>query len=127
MCYGDQYDLVSYSNNHLFRVAGAPRYFVRQGETFYFEADVPTWDATAQNTLQAFIGGVLPTLFSGDYGVDMVPNTDYFSMTSGDAIDSGITLLAPFTGCINGAGLAVPITRPQGLGFDIGAYEDDTP
>ena len=53
----------------------------------------------------------------------MVPNTNYFSITSGDALNNGASLGSPYTGCINGAGSATPITRPQGGAYDIGAYE----
>ena len=53
----------------------------------------------------------------------MVPNTNYFSITSGNALNKGATLGSPYNGCINVAGLATPITRPQGAAYDIGAYE----
>jgi hypothetical protein len=82
-----------------------------------------TWETTAQITNPNFAGGTLPTGFTGTYGTNMVPNTNYFAITSGDAINNGATLGSPYNGCINGAGLATPITRPQGAAYDIGAYE----
>ena len=124
--FSDSRGISTYSNNLLFRLNGPTTTHVIHDGTSYNRAAVLTWDATAQNTDPLFTAGTLPTGFTGTYGVDMVPNTDYFATPSGDALDNGVTLPAPFTGCINGAGLAVPITRPQGIGFDIGAYEDDT-
>jgi hypothetical protein len=89
----------------------------------YTLSTVPTWEATAKNTNPSFAGGTPPTGFTGTYGTDMVPNTNYFAITSGDAINNGATLGSPYNGCINGAGLGTPITRPQGARYDIGAYE----
>jgi hypothetical protein len=85
-----------------------------------------TWDATAVITNPAFSGGTLPTGFSGTYGSNMVPNTDYFQLTvDSPAKDTGATLEG-YTGSINGAGLTTPIVRPLGAAFDIGAYEYGT-
>ena len=81
------------------------------------------WEPTAVISVPAFKGGVFPTGFIGSHGIDIVPNTNYFAITSGDAIDNGVTLGSPYDGCINWAGLSTPITRPQGVGYDIGAYE----
>jgi len=89
-----------------------------------------TWEPTAQITNPNFTRGTLPTGFTGTYGTNMVPNTDYFKLAAGSpAIDVGMSLSAPYNGAINGAGLAAPILRPQGAGYDIGAYEyvDATP
>jgi hypothetical protein len=82
-----------------------------------------TWESTAQITNPLFTGGTLPTGFIGIYGTNMLPNTNYFSIISGAALDNGVTLGSPYNGSINGAGLASPITRPQGAAYDIGAYE----
>jgi hypothetical protein len=89
-------------------------------------SDLQNWEATAQKTDPAFSGGTLPTGFSGTYGTNMVPNTDYFQLTvDSPAKDAGATL-ASYTGAINGAGLATPIVRPLGAAYDIGAYEYGT-
>jgi hypothetical protein len=83
-----------------------------------------SWEATAVITNPAFTGGTLPTGFTGTYGTDMVPNTTYFSLPiDSPAVNTGATLGAPYNGSINGAALTVPVTRPQGAGYDIGAYE----
>jgi hypothetical protein len=81
------------------------------------------WETTAQITNPNFTGGTLPTGFTGTYGINMVPNTNYFSIISGDALNNGATLGSPYNGSINRAGLATPFTRPQGAAYDIGAYE----
>lgn len=88
----------------------------------YNRAGVPTWESSAKNTDPNFVGGALPTGFSGTYGANMVPTTNYFAISSGDALNNGAILGSPYNGCINGAGLATPILRPQGS-YDIGAYQ----
>ncbi len=84
------------------------------------------WEASAKASVPSFIGGTLPTGFSGTYGSNMVPDTDYFQLTvDSPAKDAGATLEG-YTGAINGAGLTTPIVRPLGDAFDIGAYEYGT-
>ena len=119
----DQYQmLTNHSNNVIYRSSGAADEHVNNG-TSYNRSGVKAWEASAHNTNPVFTGGTFPTGFTGTYGTNMVPNTMYFAITSGDAIDSGATLGSPYNGCINGAGLAKAITRPQGAAYDIGAYE----
>lgn len=89
----------------------------------YNSSGIQTWEPTALNTDPLFNGGTFPTGFTGTYGINMAPNTSYFAITSGKVLDSGITLGSSYNGCINGAGLATSITRPQGKAYDIGAYE----
>jgi hypothetical protein len=67
-------------------------------------------------------GGTLPTGFTGTYGTNMMPNTNYFSISSGDALNNGATLGSPYDGNINTSGRANPNLRPEGK-YDIGAYE----
>lgn len=119
----DMGGILTHSNNLIYRTSGANDTHVLSNGTSYKRAGVKTWEATAQNTDPTFTGGTLPTGFSGTYGTNMVPNTSYFAITSGNAIDKGATIGNPYNGCINGAGLATPITRPQGAAYDIGAYE----
>jgi len=90
-------------------------------------SDLTNWETTgAQKTDPSFTAGTLPTGFSGTYGSNMVPNTDYFQLTvDSPAKDTGATLEG-YTGSINGAGLTTPIVRPLGAAFDIGAYEYGT-
>lgn len=121
-------NFLTHTNNLLYRSSGATDnhiilYKYGSSETHYNRPGVLTWEPTAKNTDPTFTGGTLPTGFTGTYGTDMVPNTNYFVITSGDAIDNGTTLGSPYNGCINGAGKATPILRPQGGAYDIGAYE----
>jgi len=114
---------LTHSDNLVYRASGNAVYDV---DTSYTSAQVATWDNTAIGTDPAFTGGTLPTGFSGTYGSNMVPNTDYFQLTvDSPAKDTGATL-ASYTGAINGAGLTTPIVRPLGAAFDIGAYEYGT-
>ena len=92
----------------------------------YTRGTTTTWEPSAKNMDPTFTGGTVPTAFTGTYGSNMAPNTNYFAITSGDALDNGVTLGSPYNGGINGAGLATPITRPQGAAYDIGAYEYTT-
>ena len=120
----DRYNRMTHSNNLVYRSSSANDIHILVGtETEYNRAGVLTWEATAKNTVPLFTGGTLPTGFSGTYGSNMVPNTDYFSIASGDALNNGAALGSPYNGSINGAGRAAPITRPQGVAYDIGAYE----
>jgi hypothetical protein len=85
---------------------------------------VSDWETTGLQTSNPnFTGGTLPTGFTGTYGVNMVPNTDYFSIASGNAIGNGATLGYPYNGCINQAGYLYPGLRPAGS-YDIGAYQN---
>lgn len=115
-------DAITHNNNLIFEDSSAI-YAVRIGSTTYTNNEVTDFEATAQKTDPTFTGGTLPTGFSGTYGSDMVPDQPYFSISSGDALDNGATFSSPYNGCINGAGLANTIIRPQGAIFDIGAYE----
>jgi hypothetical protein len=110
-----------HSNNLFYRLSGS---LVRIGATTYSSVDIDSWEATNKHTDPTFTGGTLPTGFTGIYGVNMVPNTTYFAITSGDALNNGVTLGSPYNGCINGAGLSIPLVRPVGT-YDIGAYELD--
>ena len=115
------------TNNLLYRSSGTV--LARVGaSTDYTSGDIATWvgDSSTQTTDPTFTAGTLPTSFSGTYGSNMVPNTDYFQLTvDSPAKDTGATLEG-YTGSINGAGLTTPIVRPIGSAFDIGAYEYGT-
>lgn len=131
-CWNDDDDdhtlQTTHTNNLYYRSSGsndahviAYKYGTR--ETTYDRSGVTTWEATAQNTNPNFTGGSLPTGFTGNYGIDMVPNTNYFFITKGNALNNGANLGSPYNSCINGAGLETPITRSQSGAWDIGAYE----
>ncbi len=59
----------------------------------------------------------LPTGFVGTYGVDFHPNADGLYVETGSAIDGGVNLGYDYNNAINS------VSRPQGSGWDIGAYE----
>ena len=84
------------------------------------------WESTAQNSDPLFTKDApFPNKFIRNNNDNMVPNTNYFSISFGPAIDTGEMLDSPYDGCINGtgAGLCNEILRPQGESYDIGAYE----
>jgi hypothetical protein len=110
--------ITTHSNNLFYRASGT---LVNAGRTAYTSANITTYETSAQATNPTFTGGTLPTGFSGTYGVNMAPNTNYFAISSGNALNNGATLGSPYDGCINGAGLAIPLLRPAG-DYDIGAY-----
>ncbi len=59
-----------------------------------------------------------PNGFLGQYGADIRPNTDGFSLITGSSgIDGGVNLAASYNSSINS------IDRPEGASWDIGAYE----
>ncbi|MFA5961154.1 MAG: right-handed parallel beta-helix repeat-containing protein [Parcubacteria group bacterium] len=113
--------VVNHSNN-LFYSTTLGRTLVKTETTDYTSTAVNTWEPTAQNTDPQFNGGTLPTGFTGIYGTDMLPNTNYFATTSGPTINNGATLGSPYDGNINTAGTDNPIARLAGA-YDIGAYE----
>jgi hypothetical protein len=81
------------------------------------------WETGLKTTNPNFTGGTLPSNFIGTYGVDLIPNNNYFAINSGDAINNGVKVGSPYNGCINGAGVAPLFTRSQGPAYDIGAYQ----
>ncbi len=127
----DRYNRMTHSNNLVYRSSSASDTHVMLyagADVLYYNraggaSDITNWETSAQKSDPAFTGGTLPTGFTGTYGTNMVPNTNYFAITSGDALNNGATLGSLYNGCINGAGLATPIIRPEEGAYDIGAYE----
>ncbi|MFA5961158.1 MAG: hypothetical protein WC848_00570 [Parcubacteria group bacterium] len=117
-------NFLTHSNNLIFRSSGSSDNHVTTfaSTVNYNRSGVLTWEPTAQTTDPAFTGGTLPTGFTGTYGTDMLPNTDYFKITTGNALDTGATLGSPYNSSINSAGLETSFLRPVGT-YDIGAYE----
>lgn len=95
---------------------------IRIMSTTYSNNEGIIWDASSKYTKPNFVGGTLPTRFMETYGGFIIPETDYFAITSGDALSNGITLGSPYDGCINWTGGSGIACRPEGA-YDIGAYE----
>lgn len=114
---------LTHNNNLIYCGTGESGYKIISGSTPYkTNAEVQTWEATAQYTDPTFTGGTLPTGFSGTYGTDMAPNQPYFRITSGDALNNGDVLASPYDKAINNAG-TLRSSETRGELFDIGAYE----
>ncbi|MFA5962205.1 MAG: right-handed parallel beta-helix repeat-containing protein [Parcubacteria group bacterium] len=119
-----------HNNNLYYRSSGTDHVYVSTGnwgEHIVYDGEgdniiTAAWEPTAKITVPTFAGGTLPTGFSGTYGTNLLPNADYFKITSGDAINNGATIGSPYYGNINTAGTANPIARIAGA-YDIGAYE----
>lgn len=122
----DRYgNITTHANNLYYRSSGTGL-VQSPAATTYTSEDIATWDSSPQTTNPSFTGGTLPTHFDGTYQTDLLPDTTYFSLAAGSpALNAGDTLGSPYNGCINGAGLATPATRPVGA-YDIGAYEYTT-
>jgi hypothetical protein len=124
-CLDDYGSLIAdnkHSNNLYYRASGN---LVRQGTVSYTNSNINIWEGTAQNADPLFTGGVLPTGFIATSGGGMIPNTDYFNISSGNAINNGVTLGGPYDGCVNWTGSEGVACRPTGA-YDIGAYEIPT-
>ncbi|MFA5962208.1 MAG: right-handed parallel beta-helix repeat-containing protein [Parcubacteria group bacterium] len=132
-CYNNDHDTctqghLTRANNIYYRSIGGPTATVIRYGTYgtnarnYNLAQVRDWDASALIDPPTFTGGTLPVSFSGTYGTNLLPNTDYFRITSGSSLNAGATLGSPYDGNINTAGTANPIARIAGA-YDIGAYE----
>jgi len=120
--YGSLIADYNHSNNLYFRASGN---LVRQGTVSYTNSNINIWEGTAQNADPLFTGGVLPTGFIAASGGGMIPNTDFFNISSGNAINNGVTLGVPYDGCVNWTGSEEVACRPAGA-YDIGAYEIPT-
>lgn len=119
----DPSNRLAHNNNLVYRTSGSSAEHVNNGSS-YNRAGVKTWEPSAQNTDPTFNNMAnLPTGFSGTYGIDMVPNNDGLSIASGSTINNGASLPSTYYGAINLSGTNFPAGRPQGSGWDIGAYE----
>lgn len=117
-------NFLDHSNNLIFRTNAKDSY-VYDGTNSYTGTNVELWEPTVQNTDPLFTGGVLPTGFIAASGGGMIPNTDFFNISSGNAINNGVTLGVPYDGCVNWTGSEEVACRPAGA-YDIGAYEIPT-
>ncbi len=115
--------ITTHNNNLYYRVGGGA--LLTNGGSSYTASNITSFESTAIATNPSFKNtSILPTGFAGTYGTDMRPNSDGLSVESGDALDHGDgTLSSTYNKAINTAGYASPSTRPQGAGWDIGAYE----
>jgi hypothetical protein len=117
-CIGDDEGNITLHSNNLFYYANGGNIVYDTG-VGYTAATLNTWEPTAQTDNPAFVNtGNLPTGFTGTYGIDLRPNTDGLNLTvDSPARDAGAALGASYDSSINS------VTRPQGTGWDIGAYE----
>ena len=115
--------ITAHSNNIIYSPdSGAT--LVMKGSTGYTSSNLSSYESTAYSTTPNFKNtSNLPSGFSGTYGTNMVPNADGLSVASGNAIDHGTALASTYNGAINLSGTNGGLTRPQGSGWDIGAYE----
>ncbi|MFH2009208.1 MAG: right-handed parallel beta-helix repeat-containing protein [bacterium] len=114
----DDGSITDHSNNLFYR-PGTDAPVVRSGGQTYTAADIATWEpsALAEDPLLEDVNA-LPTGFVGAYGVDLRPNAGGASPTAGSpAVDTGEALGAPYDNSINS------VARPNGAGWDRGAFE----
>ncbi len=110
--------------NLYYRTSGASDTVINNGGSTYTRSTVTNWDSNAQNANPNFKNtSNLPIDFSGIYGINMIPNTDGLSISAGSAIDTGINLGTSYNGAVNFSGTNLGLARPQGVAYDIGAYE----
>ena len=121
-CLADDYGRITSHTNNLYYSDNNSTFVYANGDS-YGSINMASYE-TALVTLPIFKDvGNLPTEFSGIYGESLVPNNDGLSVLSGSAVDHGIYLSVDYNGAINLSGLSSGEVRPQGLGWDIGAYE----
>jgi hypothetical protein len=123
---------IFYSNNHYavsdepggkitrrynlyYRSSGASDPVVYDGGVSYSRSTVATWDLNAKSADPLFIDALnIPTDISSISG----PNTNGLALQQGSpAIDTGFNLGSSYATSID------KVARPQGSGWDIGAYE----
>lgn len=110
--------ITSHSHNIYYRPGGG--YHVRDGSNSYTSATIGSWESTALTSDPLLKNASnLPTGFTGTYeDSDIKPNADGLNITEdSQAKHSGISLGISYSGSINSLG------RPQGAGWDLGAYE----
>ncbi|OGS27734.1 MAG: hypothetical protein A2297_00305 [Elusimicrobia bacterium RIFOXYB2_FULL_48_7] len=114
--------VTAHSNNIYYRAGGGN--LVRNGTPYYTSANLSSWESSAYSTLPAFKNTTnVPSGFIGTYGVNLIPNADGLSVETGTAINNGANIGSSYNGAINLSGKSGALTRPQGGGWDIGAYE----
>ncbi|MFN2271566.1 MAG: right-handed parallel beta-helix repeat-containing protein, partial [Anaerolineae bacterium] len=113
----DEGNITNHSNNVYYR-PGSDVLVIANG-TSYTAGNVNTWEPTALTDDPSLVNSAnLPTGFVGAFGVDMQPDLAGLNITADSpARDAGAALAAAYDSSINSA------TRPQGAGWDIGAYE----
>ena len=117
---------IRHFNNLYYRAdsEGNPSFAVILKDTAnsYTKAQVTNYEPSALNEPPVFTRGEFPTEFVGTYGSigGIKPNTDYFVCLPGsNTTDAGAIFESPA-----GKNTAIDGTvRPQGDGYDIGAYE----
>jgi len=92
---------------------------VQDGRNTYTTSLIADWETTALGSDPGFQDSSSPPSgFTGTYLADLRPNTEGFNLSStSSAKDSGAFLSSPYSTSINS------VNRPQGSGWDRGAYE----
>jgi hypothetical protein len=108
-----------HSNNIYYREGESNPQLMRVAGTYYSQTGVELFEPTGIHANPLFKGaGRLPAGFIGAFGTDVRPESDGFSLLAGSpAKDAGTPLESTYSGSINS------VKRPEGNGWDIGAYE----
>lgn len=108
-CPSASFDVFEFRNNAAFYGGGTPIIGVDRFTAYSNNmTDKPVFKNPSE----------LPTGFTGTYGINLVPNTDGLSLPDNSpGIDGGVTLADTYKSSIN------TVLRPEGAGWDIGAYE----
>ena len=114
---------IRHFNNLYYRADNPAWPYVTKGTgTNFTQATLSSYEPSALNEPPVFTRGEFPTGFVGTYGSigGIKPNTDYFVCLPGsNTTDAGAIFESPA-----GKNTAIDGTvRPQGDGYDIGAYE----
>ncbi|MBN2440541.1 MAG: hypothetical protein JXJ04_04330 [Spirochaetales bacterium] len=94
---------------------------MRIGGTYYSQTEVESFESSGIHGNPNFRNPAsFPPGFTGTVGMDIRPVTEGFNLLTGSpAIDSGSSIGSPYNLGINS------VNRPQGAGWDIGAYEKE--
>ena len=113
----DDGDITNHENNLYYSSGGGN--LVVSGGIPYTSTNLNSYEPSSLSSNPLFVNlANPPTGFSGTYGTNLEPNNNGFSLQlSSPCIDSGIGLSDSYSGSISS------IARPQGYGWDIGAYE----
>jgi hypothetical protein len=113
----DDGDITAHSNNLYYRPGGGT--LITANGASYSASDISSWEPSALTGDPLLRNPAeLPAGFIGVFGVDKRPSPDGLHITSGSpAKDYGFDIGSAYNTSINS------VTRPNGVGWDLGAYE----